>query len=50
MLSLSYFFALIKRTYFDRVVGRVNLSAGIIYVKFLDVSNMLVWLKSLFAS
>lgn len=50
MLSLSCFFALIKRLSFDRVVGRVHLSVGIMCVKFLHVSNKLVWLKSLFVS
>lgn len=39
--------ALIKRTSFDRVVGRVHLLVGITYVKFWDVSSKLVWLKSL---
>lgn len=39
MLSLFCFFALIKRTSFDRVVDRVHLLVGIIYVKFLDVNN-----------
>lgn len=31
-------------------IDRVHLLVGIIYVKFLDASNQLVWLKSLFAS
>lgn len=53
MLSLPccvFFFVLIKRTSYDRVVGRVHLLVGITYVKILDVSNKLLWLKSLFAS